>query len=158
MKNPSLHAQKQRLDHLFARVKEVADAASDPELQSHWARYLCILVAGFLETSVHAIYASYAREQSSPSVAKFVAEKLRRERNMNMETILRIARSFSVQWAEELRAETSGERQDAVNAILANRHQIAHGRSVGITYSQIRTYYERALEVLDMAERKCAGR
>ena len=47
MKNIEVIRYQQRLDDLF---KKIVAFAEDIELQSHWARYLCILVSGFLET------------------------------------------------------------------------------------------------------------
>ena len=53
-----LHRRKQHLDHLFGEAR----ALPDPELKSHWARYLCVLVSGFVETSVLALYREYFHE------------------------------------------------------------------------------------------------
>ena len=152
MKNQEVHRQRERLNHLFKQISAVGD---DIELQSHWAKYLCVLVAGFLEVSIRAIYSRHAHVNASPRVANFVEVRLRRIQNMNMETILQLTRSFSPEWAEQLEKETEGEHKDAIDSILANRHLIAHGESVEITYIRIKTYYERAIEVLELIESKC---
>ena len=49
MKNKKVVSHKQRLDALFDKVKALD---SEPELISHWSRYLCVLVSGFIEASV----------------------------------------------------------------------------------------------------------
>jgi hypothetical protein len=41
-----IDAQRKRLDAPFEKTRELS---SDPELLSHWAKYLCVLVCGFLE-------------------------------------------------------------------------------------------------------------
>ena len=52
MKNRETVQAKDRLDYLFSRVNEFSE---DLELQSHWARYLCVRVSGFIETSIRSI-------------------------------------------------------------------------------------------------------
>ena len=132
MKNQEISSNKQRLDNLF---KKITAFSTDTDLQSHWARYLCILVSGFLETSVRIIYREYARKKATPQVANFVEGKLEDFQNPKMEKILQLTGLFSKEWANELRLETEGELKDAVDSIANNRNQIAHGGSVGISYS-----------------------
>ena len=146
MKNQEISSNKQRLDNLF---KKITAFSTDTDLQSHWARYLCILVSGFLETSVRIIYREYAKSKATPQVANFV-------QNPKMEKILQLTGLFSKEWANELRLETEGELKDAVDSIANNRNQIAHGGSVGISYSQIKSYYDRAIEVIELIENQCS--
>ncbi len=60
--------QRQRLDDLFSKARALPDA----EMQSHWCRYLCVLVSGFVENAVRISYAELARKRSDPTVADFV--------------------------------------------------------------------------------------
>lgn len=152
MRNQSIVSYKQRLDNLFAQIKGVA---GDPELQSHWAMYLCVLTSGFLETSVRQIYGLYASNKAAPNVANFVKDKLEGFQNPNMEKILELTRSFSQEWETRLRAATEGEIKDDVDSIVANRHNIAHGRSVGITYIRMKNYYDNALKLIDLIDEQC---
>ncbi len=57
--------QRQRLDDLFQKAKNLPDA----EAQSHWSRYLCVLVSGFLENSVRITYTEYARKRANSFVS-----------------------------------------------------------------------------------------
>ena len=124
-------------------------------MQSHWARYLCILASGFIEASVRTLYAEYARTKAAPYVANYVEGQLARFQNPKMENILELTRAFSPEWEENLRTKSDGEVKDGVNSIVANRHRIAHGESVGITYATIVRYYESAVKVVDEIERHC---
>lgn len=153
MKNREIISNKQKLDNLF---KKITAFSADTDLQSHWARYLCILVSGFLETSVRIIYREYAKSKATPQVANFVEGKLEDFQNPKMEKILQLTGLFSKEWANELRLETEGELKDAVDSIANNRNQIAHGGSVGISYSQIKSYYDRAIEVIELIENQCS--
>jgi hypothetical protein len=61
-------------------------------------------------------------------------------------------RGFDPLWAESVEQFMGDERKDAVDSIVNNRHQIAHGRSVGISYVTIKKYYEKAVEIVDFIE------
>lgn len=152
MNNREAVRYRQQLDHLFKRI---AAYREDLELQSHWARYLCILTSGFLETSVRSIYGQYARTKSAPFVANYVDGQLKRFQSPKMENILELTRSFSTDWEERLRDAVEGEPKDAVDSIVSNRHNIAHGKSVGITYHTVRRYYGNAIKVIELIDAQC---
>ena len=142
---------ERRLDSLFVRIK----AVSDEELQAHWARYLCILTSGYLETRLRAIFSEYAVMKAEEKVANFVENQLDQWRNPNMEAILQLTGAFSPEWRTRLERATEGELKDHVNSIIYNRHQIAHGNPVGITYGRIRDYYDSAKKVVSLIEKQC---
>ena len=143
---------KQRLDNLFGQISVFS---GNPELQSQWARYLCVLVSGFLETSIRSIYGEFARKMASSYVANFVKCELGSFQNPKMGKILELTRAFNPQWANQLEAATEGELKDAVDSVVANKNQIAHGRDVGITYARIKGYYEDVIQVVNLIEGMC---
>lgn len=152
MRNLEAVRYKTRLDHLFQKTDGLSD---DLELQAQWARYLCVLVAGFLETSMSAIYSQYAEATAAPNVARFVAVRLARFRNPNMERILQLARSFNQDWGDALASQTEGEIKNAIDSICNNRNLIAHGRDTGITFARTNSYYQQAIRLVEMIERQC---
>jgi len=147
--------QKQRLDSLFQMAKKIP---GDVEVQSHWAKYLCVLASGYLEHSIRTLYSNYAKTTASPNVARFVDNSLKSFQNPKMEKILEIARSFSPDWESQLKKATEGELKDSVDSIVSNRHLIAHGCDVGITYSRIQQYYGNAVKVVELVEKLCDGK
>lgn len=144
---------QKRLDGLFKQVSLLGDNA---ELQSHWARYLCVLVSGFIEISVRSLYSGYAKNKAAPYVANFVEHYLERLQNPNMDRIVTLAGAFSPKWEEELRIVTEGELKDAVDSVVANRNRIAHGDDVGITFARVQGYYKRVARVVEIVEQQCA--
>ena len=152
MKNRETVQAKDRLDDLFSRVNEFS---GDLELQSHWTRYLCVRVSGFIETSIRSILSEYARKMSAPSVANYVENRLRSFQSPNMERILQLLQAFDSTWADELKSSTDGELKDAIDGIKVNRDLIAHGENVGITYTTISRYYQNALMVVERIEDQC---
>ena len=143
--------QRQRLDDLFKKAKSLPDA----EAQSHWSRYLCVLVSGFLENSVRITYTEYARQRANSSVADFVESRLRQFQNPKMGTILELAGGFSQEWKQRLEKDTNGQLSESVNSIVGNRHKIAHGESVGLTLHTLLQYYGDALKVVDLLRQQC---
>ena len=154
MNNLEAVRYKQRLDNLF---KQISAFSGNIELQSQWAGYLCILVSGFLETSICAIYGEFARKTASPYVANYVKYELDSFQNPKMGKILELTRAFNPLWAGKLATATEGKLSEAVDSVVANRNQIAHGRDVGITYLRIKNYYEGVVEVVNLIEGMCGS-
>jgi len=152
MKQKEVSRRKQQLDHLF---KQIASFQGDAELQAHWARYLCVLVCGFIEVAVSEIYSEFARSKSQSYIANYVQKQLRRFHNPNMEKLLSLAGSFNELWRDKLKKDIDGELKDAVDSIVNNRNNIAHGRNSDITYGRIKDYFERAVKVITLIEDLC---
>ncbi|MCZ6677561.1 MAG: HEPN domain-containing protein [Candidatus Poribacteria bacterium] len=151
MKTREIVEYHQRLLALFERIDEIEDL----ELKAHWARYLCILSSGFIETSVRAIYSAYARNKAHSNIVNFVEAQLRRFQNPKMQQILNVTRTFNPSWADNLESETEGEIKASIDSIVANRNNIAHGRNVGVSYSQIKSWYENVVKLVDILEVQC---
>ena len=154
MTNRDALRYKMRLDNLFKKTGALRD---DLELQAQWARYLCVLVAGFLETAISGIYTQYAQQCAAPNVASFVATRLDRFTNPKMETIVQLARSFNRTWGATLATQTEGEIKDALDSVCNSRNLIAHGRDTGITFARISSYYQQVVALVEMIERQCEG-
>jgi hypothetical protein len=154
MKSPRLSSQRQRLDWL---LKQAATFSNDQlELQAHWARYLCILTAGFLENALAEVYSAYARSSSGPTVSNFVESMLTKIQNPKASRFVETARAFDPRWVEELESFllVSG-RKDAIDAIMSNRHLVAHGKDSGISLARVSDYLRKSVEVIDFLEKQC---
>jgi hypothetical protein len=152
MKNQDIVRYNHRLNSLFDKAKELVD---DLELQAHWARYLCVLICGFLETAVRVIYGEYARARSDPNVSNYVVKNLKRFRSPSMGNIVEMTKLFSKEWADDLEQNTRGQLKAAVDSIVNLRHQIAHGKDTGISYVQVREYYQSVVQVVELLEEQC---
>ena len=154
MSDKEILRYKSQLDDLFSKISTLD---SDFEMQSHWAKYLCIRVSGFLEVAVSTIYKNYAKNKAAPFVVNYVDKQLSSFQNPNMEKILKITRSFNHKWAEEieLKLKNNSEIKDSIDSIVDVRNKIAHGENVGITYIRIKRYYEVALELVGFLEEQC---
>jgi hypothetical protein len=154
MKIISLVRQKQKIEWLINQAKTFD--GNQLELQSHWARYLCVLVAGFLENAISEVYSCYVQECSNEQVANYVESVLNRIQNPKSQKFLETARSFNRDWESNLNTyiEQNG-RKDAIDSVMANRHLIAHGKDSGIALARLDQYFKKSLEVIDYIEGQC---
>jgi len=147
--------EKQRLDSLFSMV---AQMQADHEVLAHWARYLCVLTSGFIENSLRLILRDYTTRHANEFVAKFVWARIKDLTNLNDEKIASTLAAFNPIWRETFCARRSQEQKDAIDSVLANRHQIAHGRSVGLTMARMRQYYDDVCKALRIVDEECVKR
>lgn len=150
MKNPEISRQIQSLEAL---MKKATASTQDVELLSHWARYFCVRTAGIIENGIAEIYSEFAKRTSARQVGSYAASRLKTIQNPNAEKITIVARSFDAHWASALEKylEEDG-RKDAIDSVMNNRNQIAHGKDVGITIPRISEYLEKSEEVLEFIE------
>jgi len=143
---------KNRLDDLFNKSRSFYD---DPEMQAHWARYLCVLVSGYLERSIQITLHNYALCRSHGNVSNYVNAKLKLFRSPSMSNIIQLIGQFNSDWAKMIESETEGELKAAIDSIVNNRHQIAHGKDIGLSLVQISEFYKGAVKVVDLLHQKC---
>ena len=153
MQNRRVQDQLQEIHDLFNQV------GGSTGLQFHWGRYLCVMVASFLENAIQAIYEDYAYSIVGGNVANYVSNQIAfTVGNANADSITRTSRAFSEVWANELREfMAANDRQSAINTIVSQRNLIAHGEQSAISPSQLIAYLERAVEVIDFIENQCIG-
>ena len=144
---------KQRLDATFDRVKGVD---YDPELQSDLAKYLCVLVSGYIERAMVELVLEHAQGKGAPTLQRFVEQRTKTFTNANASRIQELLGSFDPAWRQELEENVLvDEWKDAVDSVVSLRNTIAHGGSVGLTYRRIGEYYQRAQHVIDQVARLC---
>ena len=152
MKSVDAYRQKQRIDSLLERAQQLNQ---DPETQAHWARYLCVIMSGFIENAVREIFGQYAHVRAQPSVARYVARSLESFQNPNMEKIVQVAQRFDDSWPSKILQSANDGGKEAVDSIVSQRHQIAHGRDTSLSLGTLTEYYKKAIRVLEYLESLC---
>lgn len=147
-----LSVEREILNSLFRKTNDFED---DKEIQSHWVKYLCVLSSGHIETSIRYIYSQYAEKKSHKNVANYIIYNLRRFQNAKTEKILTLTSAFSKDWRDELEKFITDEMKESIDSIVENRNSIAHGKSVGLTYSSLKKYWENTVNVLEFIEEQC---
>jgi len=147
-----IERQRLRLDATFERVSRIV---ADAEVLSDFARYFCVLVAGFVEQAVIEIALEHVRTHAHISVQRHVDQRLRRFTSANSQNIIDLLGSFDPDWRADLEKYLVDEYKDAINSVVNLRHTVAHGRYAGVTMVGIRDYYDRVKRVVDHATSLC---
>ena len=115
------------------------------------------MVSGFLERSISEMLLEHARNNGAPTLQQFVESNTRNFTNANCERIKVILSNFDAAWRSDLEAYLVDEVSDAINSLIANRHLIAHGGSVGLTYSRVFEYYRVVQKVVAKVSDLCGA-
>ena len=158
MNNLELTRQYQKIKSLIDNTH--ISTQGDVELQGHWGKYLCILVSGFLENAISAIYIDFVTNCSAPHVAQFTTRTLEKIQNPKTSKFVEIASSFKKEWGNDLEAFLSQDesRKNAIDSIMQNRHQIAHGKNTSISVQRVRDYFSKCIDVIEFIEKQCSNK
>ena len=135
----------------FTRAKNLR--AVDAEIQSDLARYLCVLVLGFVETAVAELAIEHCRSRSASSVLKYASAQLDRLQNLKAQKLVQVIGSFEKKWSSELSMFMDGDRKDALDSVVDLRNKIAHGESVSLSLGRIIQYHEKIDEIIVYIEK-----
>lgn len=152
---PEVSRLKARLDATFARGMAIT-AHADLETQADFARYLCILVSGYLEKALTELVQEHSRRHGGPTLQRFIEKSTRKFTNANSQKLKDLLGSFNADWRSRLDVVLVDEFKDAVDSVLSLRHLIAHGGSAGVTLSRVAEYYLRIQLVVDEIADLCA--
>jgi len=153
--NRRILSHRQRLDNLFTKISSILDPAD----QSEWSKYLCVLVSGFIEESLRVLLEEYTSDRAAPNIQKFVENQIGNITNCSTGKIQNVLNKFSQDWSKEFisqiqtKSSIASEIKDSIDSVITNRHNIAHGKNVDITYAKILTYYnniKKAVEILEV--------
>jgi len=146
-------AEKQRLDRAFKLAEKLA---YDDEMLAHWARYLTVLTSGLIESCVREILSDFIEKRAAPPVVAYARHHVQALSNLNEEKLKTLLGIFSPAWREAFEVAVTDEQKAAIDSIIANRHNIAHGREVGITLARVRSYYASVVQVMEWISSACA--
>ncbi|MFB2835791.1 MAE_28990/MAE_18760 family HEPN-like nuclease [Floridanema evergladense] len=152
--NRLILSHRQKLDNLFARISSITTPAD----QSEWSKYLCVLVSGFIEESLRVLLEEYTKKRASSNIQNFVEKQISNITNCKTSRIIEILGKFSQDWADEFvdqiqtKSSMKDEIKNSIDSVISNRHDIAHGRNVGITYARISAYYSNVKKTIEILE------
>lgn len=156
MKNRELSSQLDKLKNLFGKTKDFEAKGIEIDVLSHWAKYLCVLCAGFLENSLVEIFVEFSSRSASPNVASYARTSLSQISNPKTERFFQVTNSFNRSWGDKFTAFTEENgRKEAINAIMTHRHKIAHGQSSDISFYRLSEYFAKSVEVVEFLEDLC---
>jgi RiboL-PSP-HEPN len=129
----------------------------DDVLRSHWAKYLSILITGYLERVMKIILTEYTRRGANSYVAAYAEAQLASFQNPSVDKICTLLAQFDRRWEQRLEEFWKEERRAAVASVVNVRHHAAHGRHFGTTIAQMRDYHRRVDEVVRFLDELVLG-
>jgi hypothetical protein len=131
---------KTRIDNLLKTYK--ADTDSSPESQSHKAKYLAVLVSGYLEQAIKEVLLAYASIWAQPQILRYIEKSWPRSMNMNTQNINSILIQFNETWATNFDdwLDEAENRKGDINSLVNWRNSIAHGtesNTNNVTFSSV---------------------
>ena len=152
MKSFEIKKKIQKVDNVYGLVNLLP--YENPEMLSHWAKYLCVVTFGLLESSIKEIYGDYAKNKSNTEIHNFVRASIKTSRNPSWEEIISIARKFNVDWGENLQS-VDDQISSSVNSVVSLRNRIAHGEDTNITLHSMKEYYKDIKKAIQIIEENC---
>lgn len=131
-----VRSQQRHLESVFTLI-DGSDLST--EARAHYARYLCILLAGFAEQALKDLVAEHARRQSAPTVHRFVEGRMGKLWGINQVKLRETLDAFDQQWWADLEAKLPQEI-DALNSVGKLRDSISHGGDSGVGMTQVQQY------------------
>lgn len=149
--NQELKRQYNRISDLIAIAKKFEP---DDVLGSHLTKYICVLCSGFIENSIYHAFSDIAERSCQPSVVlTYTKSQLFKIQNANSEKIRELAKSFNPFWEERIKNfMQENNRGAAINYILKDRNNIAHGKDSDITIGKLEEYLLKTVEVIKYIE------
>jgi hypothetical protein len=141
----SLQTISSRLDRVFESSRSI----TDDEIKSHYSRYLCVLTSGYLEESIKIIFRIYISSRTHPTISNYVISSISKLTNLKTEKIGNFLNSFNSEWKEKFETMLTDEEKDSVNSVVANRHLIAHGQNVGVSFVSVNEWYKNIKKAVE---------
>ena len=140
-----MFAASQRLQARIDRLTTHARRTTDDDLQAELARYLCILVSSSIEERCRDVASAFVSARcSAPEIVRFVRARTKRLRSPSSGNIRNFFRGFDPARADGWYDELADDQRAALDSIAANRNQLAHGVSIGLSLGMLTSYSERA--------------
>lgn len=142
--NWKISGQEEKLDELFAFFQSV----EDEEIRAYLAKFLCIRASGFVEASFRNLVDAYMDGTSPKHIQRFVSIKLRNASNLKYEKLLAVLKILNHEWAWQFEKKINDRQKAALNSVVSNRNNIAHGENDAISYELMKAYYGSIKEVV----------
>lgn len=139
-----LQQQEKKLDALFNLVQKV----DDDEEKALLSKFLCVRASGYIESSIRHLIGEFTDGTSPQQIQSYINKKTKYITNLNYEKLLELLDQFDNEWKESFTNQINDEQKAALNTVISNRNNIAHGENDGISYRLMTEYYERIKEVV----------
>ena len=156
LRPPDRMRYRQRIKNLVKNPPTSAEGF-DSEIQTHWAKYNCVLISGFMEQAVKEMLLEYASNNASPRIIKYVEGTWPESKNMKCDAIREILRNFDSNWEKNFENWLeSNERKKEINEIISWRNAVAHGQEANarnVSLASVTQKFRIACDLVDFIDK-----
>jgi hypothetical protein len=139
-------------------VSKDGGMSGDTSVQSHWVKYVCVLISGYLEQAIKEILIEHADGRSPTRASNYVRASWPSSRNMNCDAIDQIVGYFDDEWSHRFSQwlDEDDQRKKEINEIVKWRNSIAHGNeaaTTNVTIVSVKTKFKVACELVGLLEK-----
>jgi hypothetical protein len=145
-----IYQEQQRLDYIFDLVKSYNDS---DEIKAILSNHLCVLVSAFIENSFRNMIIQYAKNKSHPNISNYINTQMKYLTNLNEEKMRQLLNSFDRNWSVSFSHAITEKEKAAIDSIINNKNNIAHGRATTLSFAYINDYYISAKKVIKIVQK-----
>ena len=139
-----LDQEEKKLDNLFDVVRNV----KDEEQKALLSKLLCVRASGFVESSIRNLIAEFIDGTSPHQIQSYINKEIKYITNLRYSRLVEVLNGFDENWADQFASKINDEQKSALNTVVSNRNNIAHGEVDAISYTLMVEYYQRIKEVV----------
>jgi hypothetical protein len=126
----------QRVDVIYKLIGEMTPDQSF--LIAQLANYTCILLSAYIERAIVEIIEGYCTLRGSPTVAAFVSGQIGKFQNPSSDKVEKLLAGFGEPIIGRVKALLTDESRSAIDSVVSNRNNLAHGRNATVTFSMLK--------------------
>ena len=121
------------------------------EVVADMVQYLCILAYLYFEQSIEYTISCYVEKNTNNQTIKnFVIEKSKEHRGLKPHELIGFLGQFSGKWKSSIkeRFKEFYQESESLESLIASRNNVAHGRSIALTFNQIKEYRKQVNKIV----------
>lgn len=141
---------KQVLDKIDLAILNINSFSNLSALEeSYLAKFLVVFICGIYEEAIEIIINEKIARCNIPEATRYVSHNLERHfQNPKIQRIKALLSEFNTNWEKTIKV-LSSQAKLALDSIVENKNNLAHGLSSNITLSEIIRYYNDSKIVIE---------
>lgn len=144
MRSAYVSSRITEIDSAIDKAKAVVLGAADPEVQAFFARYIAVFSSGVYEDCIEHLFTEFARKYGNSDIVFFMSKMLHSHfRNPDYGKVKEWLKHINPDYGPELdkRLASSVGCRDAIDSMVNNKNDVAHGKSCTATLGDVEKFY-----------------